>query len=413
MTIKLKVISLSVLILSIFAFLTQNAYADVVNNGDVVRIKANAWKERNGYYLVPHRNWYGIITKSTKINKTSSSTYEYRVQYANGQHNDHVLDQDVSLININQAKYQIGQSVRINNNAWAESNGYRMTNHRNWVGTVVSRRSIIRKSYSNYEYYIRYSNGQHNDHVLEQDLNVGALAQATVSASDIGRQINWTTPNVDISVYNFKTNTTTRYTKGNLDLNYTASMIKIAILTQLMHEHPNLTVSQKKLAVKMITQSNNDAATALSGQIGRDAGMRSLFNGLGMSQSFASGVNRWGLTSTNSSDYMKLMKVIFGNSSYISTNNRQYIQYLMNSVDKNQRWGLPKNVSSNTALYVKDGWLPLGKNNTNAVINSASRVKNFKSDYLVVQISNEDRTQNDGFNMLNRVGQTVYNVLNK
>ena len=461
------------------------AHADTVKSGDLVQIAGNAWAERNGYRLTNHRNWQGYVASVTNIPRTSYSNQMYHVVYGNGQSNYYVLSQDVKQISLNNAKYKVGSTVQIANNAWAEANGYRMTNHRNWTGTVVSRRAIIHNSNSQYEYYIKYAdgsrnehvleqdvssssskysvgstvklnsnawaesngynlvnhrnwvgtvtavrpigrnsysgysytvkyqNGEHNDYVLEQDLSKYVTPVASVSAGDIGSQVNNTTPNVDVTVLNLKTNQTTRYTKGSIDINYTASMIKAGILVELAHEQPNLTSSQKAIAYKMITESDNDSATALFKQIGKDAGIQRLINNLGMSHSLISGTNQWGLTSTTSEDYMKVMKQIFVGGSYISASNREYIQSLMNNVDKNQRWGLPANYSSDSKVYVKDGWLPLGNNYTNAIINSASRVKNSKSDYIVVQMSNEDNTQNDGLDMLNRIGQKVYDKLNQ
>lgn len=381
--------------------------------GQTVKIANNAWAESNGYNLVNHQNWIGTVTARRAIGKSSNSGYSYTIQYPDGEHNDYVLEQDLSTSTV-QPKYANGDTVKVSSNAWCESNGYNLVNHRNWVGTVIARREV-QSSYSHYVYTVKYKNGEQNDYILEQDLeksNEQIVSNPSVSASDIGSQVNGTTPNVDVMVYNIKTGATTHYTKGAIDLNYTASMVKVAILTELLHEQPNLSSSQKALAVKMITKSDNDAATSLSSQIGKDAGMQRLFNNLGMSNSYISGTNQWGLTSTNATDYMKLMKQIFISGNYISESNRQYIQSLMSSVDSGQRWGLPAKTASGTSLYVKDGWLPLGNNYTNAIVNSVSRVKNSKSDYIVVQMSNEDNTQNDGFDMLNRIGQKIYDKLN-
>lgn len=78
------------------------------------------------------------------------------------------------LADTSRAKYQVGNTIRITGNAWQETNGYSLVSHRNWYGTVVS---VKPKKYSNssWEYYIRYPNGYHNDHVAEQDVAISSV----------------------------------------------------------------------------------------------------------------------------------------------------------------------------------------------------------------------------------------------
>ena len=134
--------------------------------GDTIKIAGNAWAETNGYSLVNHQNWVGSIT-SVKPKAYASSAWEYYVTYPNGQHNDHVAEQDIT--NITPARYKVGDTIKISGNAWAETNGTSLTNHQNWTGTVVS---VTPKAFSNssWEYDIVYPNGQHNVHVAEQDI---------------------------------------------------------------------------------------------------------------------------------------------------------------------------------------------------------------------------------------------------
>ena len=162
-------------------------HADSANVGDIVQIASNAWAESNGYNLANHRNWQGTVVSKKQITRKSNSNYEYYVRYPNNYHNDHVLEQDLIKVSNVQSKYSTGQFVRLSGNAWAESNGYNLVNHRNWEGTIVSKKQIPRTSNSNYEYYVRYTNGSHNDHVLEQDL--GTLPN-TQSKFETGQSVS-------------------------------------------------------------------------------------------------------------------------------------------------------------------------------------------------------------------------------
>ncbi|GAK31193.1 hypothetical protein WOSG25_080250 [Weissella oryzae SG25] len=137
-------------------------------NGQTVQIKNSANIESNGYDLTNRRGWVGTI-KSNSVKNMYGSHYEYYVDYGDGQQSMHVLEQD--LTSAVEPKFAVGQQVKIKNVATAESNGYSLVNHRGWVGTVKTR-LIKNAASSHYEYYIKYPNGEVNEHVLEQDLQL-------------------------------------------------------------------------------------------------------------------------------------------------------------------------------------------------------------------------------------------------
>ncbi|WP_278621022.1 glycoside hydrolase family 73 protein [Weissella koreensis] len=134
--------------------------------GQQVQINSNATNEANGYNLRNHQNWIGTI-RSLEKTSASNSKFAYYVDYGDGTHNDHVLEQDLKIAPT--AKFKTGQQVKIINNAGYETNGYPLQNRRGTIGTIKSVK-IKNHDRSNYEYYISYSNGTHNDHVAEQDL---------------------------------------------------------------------------------------------------------------------------------------------------------------------------------------------------------------------------------------------------
>ncbi|WP_349514970.1 cysteine peptidase family C39 domain-containing protein [Leuconostoc suionicum] len=149
------------------------------NVGNTVKIAGNAWSETNGYTLRNRQNWVGTVVSATP-KPYSNSAWVYKIQYPNGWHSDYVAEQDVT--NISNARYKVGDTVKIASNAWSETNGYSLVNHQNWIGTVVS---ATPKAHSNsaWQYYIRYSNGQHNDYVAEQDLSASNSNTSTNSSS--------------------------------------------------------------------------------------------------------------------------------------------------------------------------------------------------------------------------------------
>ncbi|MBM7543783.1 beta-lactamase class A [Weissella beninensis] len=84
----------------------------------------------------------------------------------------------------------------------------------------------------------------------------------------IKTQVNSQTPNVDVAVYDIKNAKLIHYTKGTLNSSYTASIVKVSILLQLLHQKPKLTPYYRQLAAKMIKNSDNTAATILFQKIG-------------------------------------------------------------------------------------------------------------------------------------------------
>ncbi|PAK80174.1 hypothetical protein B8W83_08260 [Leuconostoc mesenteroides] len=131
---------------------------------------SSALDKKYSELLTYEHNWVGTVV-ATKPKAYSTSAWEYDIKYPNGVHSVHVADQDVT--NIANAKFNVGATVKIANNAWSEINGYTLTNRRNWVGTVISKTP---KAYSNsaWEYDIKYSNGVQSVHVSEQDLTVNS-----------------------------------------------------------------------------------------------------------------------------------------------------------------------------------------------------------------------------------------------
>ncbi|QIL49953.1 N-acetylmuramoyl-L-alanine amidase [Weissella coleopterorum] len=137
------------------------------NVGQKIQISSNATNEANGYDLRNHQNWIGTI-KSREAKKASVSNFAYSVDYGDGSHNDHVLEQDLKTAPA--AKFKTGQKVQITMNAGSETNGFSLVDKQGLVGTIKSVK-IKNHSYSHYEYWITYSDGTRSEHVAEQDLS--------------------------------------------------------------------------------------------------------------------------------------------------------------------------------------------------------------------------------------------------
>jgi beta-lactamase class A len=137
-----------------------------------------------------------------------------------------------------------------------------------------------------------------------------------------------------------------------------ASVIKVTILSALLleeHGRSHLTAAQRSLAREMITESDDDAATALWNEVGI-AGMQAFLNKAGMRHTVLN--DAWGLTKLTAHDEMTLLHVLTTTNKVLSKNSRNYVMTLMKEVVPSQRWGVSAGVPSDVTVHIKDGWLP-------------------------------------------------------
>ena len=126
---------------------------------------------------------------------------------------------------------------------------------------------------------------------------------------------------------------------------HTASIVKVDILATLLlqhqHAHTSITGSENALAVRMITQSDNDAANSLWHVVGGSAGVRAANNTFHLTGTRPGHGGDWGSTITTAADQLTLLKVLATPTSPLSASSRAYELGLMSRVESDQRWGVP------------------------------------------------------------------------
>jgi hypothetical protein len=140
---------------------------------------------------------------------------------------------------------------------------------------------------------------------------------------------------------------------------YAASAIKATILAALLRkaqeQDRHLTASEKSHAWLMITQSDNDAATALWNDVGFSH-MQHFLNVAKMSETKLN--QAWGLSLLTAHDETLLLTLLSRPNRILSEASRIYAQYLVSHVIASQRWGVPAGAPSSETVHVKNGWLP-------------------------------------------------------
>ena len=138
-----------------------------------------------------------------------------------------------------------------------------------------------------------------------------------------------------------------------------ASAIKATIISALLYkEHGtgHLTAAQHELAWRMITESNNAAASALWDEVG-DAGMQRFVDAAHMSHTLLDDA-AWGLSQLTAQDELTLLTLLTTHGPVLSDTSRGYVLWLMSKVIASQRWGVPSGAPADVTVSVKNGWLP-------------------------------------------------------
>jgi Beta-lactamase enzyme family len=139
-----------------------------------------------------------------------------------------------------------------------------------------------------------------------------------------------------------------------------ASVIKVTIISALLVKEggpTKLTKLQRSQAWLMITESDDDAATALWNDAGGVPGMQVFLDKAGMKHTELN--YAWGLTRITPQDELRLLTLlVHPDNKVLGMKTRAYVLNLMAHVIASQRWGTPAGAPRDVTVHVKNGWLP-------------------------------------------------------
>jgi len=196
----------------------------------------------------------------------------------------------------------------------------------------------------------------------------------------------------------------------------TASIVKVDILATLLwqdqKEGRQLTANQRGLAEDMITESDNDAASALWDAIGGASGLATANRAFGLTATTPGPDGYWGATTTTPADQVKLLAMLSDDSGPLSAANRAYELNLMANVESDQRWGVPAAAgSATTVVYVKNGWLSSPNDNGLWVVNSIGRIVEPGHDWLVAVLTNHQSDEDRAITLIQNTAAAALNGL--
>lgn len=193
-----------------------------------------------------------------------------------------------------------------------------------------------------------------------------------------------------------------------------ASAVKATILAALLRkahaEHRPLTPREHHLAWRMITESDNAAATALWDDVGMH-GLGRFLHLAGMDETVLGENGYWGLTRITASDEILLLRHLLEPNAVLTTGARRYELYLMAHVIAAQRWGVPAGVPRVFTVHVKNGWAPLAPV-PGWFVNSVGCFTHRRRDYSVVVLTQGSPTMYYGVITVEDVAEVINRGLN-
>jgi beta-lactamase class A len=242
-------------------------------------------------------------------------------------------------------------------------------------------------------------------------VSLGVDAHALVTAAvpaEINAYLKGTGERAGVAVLDRSTGLTLTV-QPHLDFQ-TASIMKVDILATRLLQHQksgtSMSGNEKSLAFAMITESDNNAASALYTLDGQQGGVGAANKKFGMSETAPHGGGKWGMTVTTPSDQLALLTAIMDPNGPLNTASRNYLLNLMSHVDKAQDWGVPAAATSTaTDVYVKNGWDTIDAQGGLWGINSIGRIIEPGHDWLVATLSSNHRTMNSGVKVVEQLSK--------
>ena len=192
-----------------------------------------------------------------------------------------------------------------------------------------------------------------------------------------------------------------------------ASVVKVIILSALLRkaqqQHRSLTRTESKLAWSMITESDNNAASALWNDTGRYY-LQHFLNLARMNETHLGPGGYWGLTQITAGDETVLLQLLLNANSVLTSGSRGYVQYLMSKVIASQRWGVPAGAPTSLTVHVKNGWLPLAPYGWR--INSIGDFTGHGGGYSIVVLTQDNPSMIYGIDTIEAVARAVNQDLN-
>jgi beta-lactamase class A len=236
-------------------------------------------------------------------------------------------------------------------------------------------------------------------------------ALAAKLSADISGALHGRSGDPGVTVYDAVTGVSC-YTNSAQHMD-SASIVKTIILAALLRWHQEtgkpLSSWEKSEATLMITQSDNDAATALWDEVGLTR-LQQFLDLAKMGETQLGQDGYWGLTQVTAHDEMLLLELLALPNSVLTNSSRSYELGLMSQVISSQRWGTPAGAPSGVTVHVKNGWLG---DASGWHVNSLGVFTGKDKNYMMAVLTTGDPSEQYGIDTIEGVARLVHRDLNE
>ncbi len=194
-----------------------------------------------------------------------------------------------------------------------------------------------------------------------------------------------------------------------------ASMAKPMIVSMALRKAGGLLDAEKaELARKAITESDNDAASALWNYAGY-AGYTSLAADLGMTSTHLdpNKADQWSWTWTTPADQLKLVEALSSAQTKALTPEQcHFLWDLMGQVIPDQTWGIGQPKSADVGVHLKNGWVQFKSTDNLWAVNSMGQVDRKGTGLYQACVMTRDVDFPTGRELTSTVGTWIFRVLN-
>ena len=195
-----------------------------------------------------------------------------------------------------------------------------------------------------------------------------------------------------------------------------ASVVKTIILGTLLNkrqrEHLSLlSARQRQLAREMITESDNNAATALWDEDGQK-NLVYFLHTAGMNDTQLNPA--WGLTQITAQDETILLRnILLRPNTVLHAHAREYELKLMSQVIASQHWGVSASAPRGFTVCIKNGWAPLPFVSSPWWVNSTGAFTTTKParDYTIVILTRGNADETTGVTTIEDIAGPINRAL--
>jgi hypothetical protein len=147
-------------------------------------------------------------------------------------------------------------------------------------------------------------------------------------------------------------------TSNKTKIHDTASIVKMEILLMLLEKYNGISAIPSDIrehARQMIIWSNNDSTTKVYNHLGGCSKLSAAHTRYGLQYTKSSPDCRWGLTTTNVTDQLKIINQLLYKGR-LTQAEVDHARWLMGGVASSQAWGISAAAKTGEKVWIKNGW---------------------------------------------------------